>query len=181
MKKLMIIAGAAALLAVADSTQAQVVLSGTSTWANTGATGPNPDLTVAYSVFDASGLYTYSYTLTVAASNPVNGFTVDASFVNPGSANLGGLIANGFVVWTFVPGTTSTTVSFTSNFAPTLGGGSAFDGVPSVAWSATASQNGGSELIAVPVPEASTVMAGALMVLPLGIGAIRALRKERTA
>jgi len=32
-----------------------------------------------------------------------------------------------------------------------------------------------------PVPEASTVMAGALMVLPLGIGAIRALRKERTA
>lgn len=32
-----------------------------------------------------------------------------------------------------------------------------------------------------PVPEASTVMAGALMLLPLGIGAIRALRKERSA
>jgi hypothetical protein len=31
------------------------------------------------------------------------------------------------------------------------------------------------------VPEASTVMAGALMLLPLGIGAVRALRKERTA
>jgi len=30
------------------------------------------------------------------------------------------------------------------------------------------------------VPEASTVMAGALMLLPLGIGAIRAVRKERT-
>jgi hypothetical protein len=32
-----------------------------------------------------------------------------------------------------------------------------------------------------PVPEASTVMAGALMLLPFGIGVIRSLRKERTA
>lgn len=32
-----------------------------------------------------------------------------------------------------------------------------------------------------PVPEASTVLAGALMLLPLGIGAVRAIRKERTA
>lgn len=32
-----------------------------------------------------------------------------------------------------------------------------------------------------PVPEANTVVAGALMLLPLGIGAVRALRKERTA
>ncbi len=32
-----------------------------------------------------------------------------------------------------------------------------------------------------PVPEASTVLAGALMLLPLGIGAVRALRKERAA
>jgi hypothetical protein len=31
------------------------------------------------------------------------------------------------------------------------------------------------------VPEASTVMAGALMLLPLGFGAVRALRRERTA
>lgn len=31
-----------------------------------------------------------------------------------------------------------------------------------------------------PVPEASTVFAGALMLLPLGVGAIRALRKEKT-
>jgi len=31
-----------------------------------------------------------------------------------------------------------------------------------------------------PVPEASTVVAGALMLLPLGIGAIRAVRKDRT-
>ncbi|HTV63940.1 MAG TPA: hypothetical protein VMH30_15375 [Verrucomicrobiae bacterium] len=32
-----------------------------------------------------------------------------------------------------------------------------------------------------PVPEPSTVMAGALMILPLGFGAFRALRKERIA
>jgi len=35
--------------------------------------------------------------------------------------------------------------------------------------------------ILAPVPEANTVVAGALMLLPLGIGAVRALRKERTA
>jgi len=32
-----------------------------------------------------------------------------------------------------------------------------------------------------PVPEPSTVVAGALMLLPFGIGAIRSLRKDRTA
>lgn len=32
-----------------------------------------------------------------------------------------------------------------------------------------------------PVPEANTIVAGALMLLPLGIGAVRAIRKERTA
>jgi hypothetical protein len=37
------------------------------------------------------------------------------------------------------------------------------------------------DLAPAPVPEASTVMAGALMLLPLGIGAVRAIRKERTA
>lgn len=35
--------------------------------------------------------------------------------------------------------------------------------------------------LATAVPEASTVMAGMLMILPLGIGAFRALRKERMA
>jgi hypothetical protein len=32
-----------------------------------------------------------------------------------------------------------------------------------------------------PVPEASTMLAGALMLLPFGVGAIRSLRKERAA
>ncbi len=36
-------------------------------------------------------------------------------------------------------------------------------------------------LTATAVPEASTIMAGALMILPLGIGAFRAVRKERMA
>jgi hypothetical protein len=43
------------------------------------------------------------------------------------------------------------------------GGNVTVDGVPGTA----------------PVPEASTVVAGALMLLPLGVGAIRALRKEK--
>ena len=37
----------------------------------------------------------------------------------------------------------------------------------------------GSAGILVPVPEPTTVLAGALMLLPLGIGAVRSLRKER--
>ena len=39
----------------------------------------------------------------------------------------------------------------------------------------------GGTATATPVPEASTVVAGALMLLPLGVGAIRALRKERAS
>jgi hypothetical protein len=35
--------------------------------------------------------------------------------------------------------------------------------------------------ILAPVPEPTTIVAGALMLLPLGIGAVRALRKDRTA
>jgi hypothetical protein len=37
------------------------------------------------------------------------------------------------------------------------------------------------QITASPVPEANTIVAGALMLLPLGIGAVRAIRKERTA
>jgi hypothetical protein len=39
---------------------------------------------------------------------------------------------------------------------------------------------GDASLTPAPVPEASTMLAGALLLLPLGIGAIRSLRKERT-
>jgi len=39
----------------------------------------------------------------------------------------------------------------------------------------------GSVNILSPVPEPATIAAGALMLLPLGIGAVRSLRKERTA
>jgi len=39
----------------------------------------------------------------------------------------------------------------------------------------------GDTTILAPVPEPTTVVAGALMLLPLGIGAVRSLRKERIA
>jgi hypothetical protein len=38
-----------------------------------------------------------------------------------------------------------------------------------------------SSVAPVPVPEASTMLAGALMLLPFGVGAVRSLRKERKA
>ena len=61
---------------------------------------------------------------------------------------------------------------YTSQFAPTLGLGSAIDDNPPGPWGGAAP---------VPLPETSTVMAGALMLIPFGIGAIRSLRKDRTA
>jgi hypothetical protein len=52
-------------------------------------------------------------------------------------------------------------------------------------WGATPDYNpeayGSATLTPAPIPEASTMLAGAMMLLPFGIGAIRSLRKERTA
>jgi hypothetical protein len=182
MKKLAILAAAATLMAISHSAQAQIVV-GSATWVNTASgSGGTPALTVSYEVFDNSGVYTYDYTLNVAASNPVDGFSVDASYVLPGTVSVGGAAAGGVVAWNLIGVTDPVTVSFKSDFAPSLGGGSAYDGSPSVAWSAGFTGDSGTAngLIAVPVPEASTVMAGALMLLPLGIGAVRAIRKDRT-
>ncbi len=187
MKKIALIAAGVASLAIGYSAQAQLVLSGTATWVNTGSTGPTPDLSITYDVFDNLGVYSYEYFLSDPSSNPVLGFSVDANYVL--AVGQGGSDSSGVVSWSDPTFTTSGGIdtyeelSFTSDFAPTLGGGSAYDGVPSVAWSATATGDSGvpDSLIAVPVPETSTVVAGALMLLPLGIGAIRAIRKERTA
>jgi hypothetical protein len=60
---------------------------------------------------------------------------------------------------------------FTTAPSYTTSSGTAEDG---------ASANVNPTLAPAAVPEASTVMAGALMLLPLGIGAIRAVRKERS-
>jgi hypothetical protein len=87
------------------------------------------------------------------------------------------------IEWTIQPAATgSFAFAFTSPYGPLNGSGTLQDG-SSGPWSDNA---GLGNPIPIPnppatVPEASTIMAGALMLLPLGIGAVRSLRKERTA
>jgi len=178
---------AAGMALAATERSAEANLSGTAYL--TQGSSSQPDLQVVYSAIDTS-VWTYTYTFTVGnwngttftatTANPANAFAVDASFINPGSPTsaAGGVstIYSGYINWVYSTAENSDTVSFTSNYGPTLGGASGNDGAPSVSWSAT---NPGGTLVAVPVPEASTVVAGALMLLPFGIGAVRSLRKER--
>jgi hypothetical protein len=177
-----------ALVATERSAEATLSISGTSYL--TQGTGASPVLQVAYSAVDTT-LWTYTYTFTVVSSilsptpvtsNPVSSFTVDASFVNSGSltstAGAPGYINSGYVDWLYGSPVNTDTVSFTSAYGPTLGGASADDGSPAVSWS-SANVGGSPVPVPAPVPEASTFMAGALMLLPFGIGAVRSLRKER--
>lgn len=197
MKKILITAAAAGLLAVGLSAQAGVVDSGIAYY--TQGTGNNPVLQVDYTVTytgTANALYTYSYTFQVGdlvgsvftytptTANPVTSFSVTTPFslsiANESSVNGGTytLYANSNITWNYSTAVSEDTVSYTSDYPPTLGLGSANDG--GISWAAG---NPGGSLVPdpTPVPEASTVMAGALMLLPLGIGAVRALRKERIA
>ena len=132
-------------------------------------------------------------TFTAFAGGPITQFTVDASYVT--SVLTGSLAAYGAyrtVTGTYNAGGSDSssiewnisstgqpkleTVAYQSDARPTLWEGSAN-------YHTLGSWNdaGQGTLIAVPVPEASTVMAGALMLLPFGIGAIRSIRKDRTA
>jgi len=183
---------AAGMALVATERSAEATLSGTAYV--TEGNGAQPELQVQYSASQTGpALWLYSYSFLVGdltdqgfaaiTGNPVTSFSVAASYVNAGSLTSAdsavGEIESGYVVWDYTPtpgATGSDTVTFTSDFGPTLGIASGNDG--SVSWN---SSNPGGQLVAVPVPEASTVMAGALMLLPFGIGAVRSLRKERVS
>jgi len=202
--KILVAALAVGMALVATERPAEATLSVNGTAYLTQGNGASPVLRVIYSAVDTT-LWTYTYAFTVGNlvdgqftagnANPVDSFTVDASFVNvPSVTSLDGtpniVVNSDSVVWNYgitqIPhygpfGITpplSDTVSFTSAYGPTFGGASGNDGAPSVSWS-SASPNGTPVPVPAPVPEASTVMAGALMLLPFGIGAIRSLRKER--
>lgn len=148
------------------------------------------DLDVNYDVVfnSQTRLFTYLYQFTPLANSPVGEFQINADYINSvlptpqitliagapytltGVITDTGTVADGAVSWSWNPATTmEQLVGYTSYFAPTDGDGALTAGAfglradPPVPGS---------------VPEASTVMAGALLLLPLGIGAVRCWRKE---
>lgn len=184
---------AAGLACTALTSSANLVTSGTVYWPQ--GAGTQPDLQVVYSVNESAALvYTYSYTFSVGdwngttftptTGNPASSFVIDTPFANAGSLNTftsTGATAvftpNNNVTWFYVGGAVnSDTVTFQTLLNPGLGGGSAVDGSPSVSWFAPAGA-----LVATPVPEPTTIAAGALLLLPFGIGALRSLRKDRVS
>ena len=209
MKKLAIIAAAVALMAFGRSAQAQIVVTDGTGILKTAASGYPSTVNVNYFVALTGSTYTYVYEFVDPTTNPqrINAFDVDASFV---SSVLSGSISSLFtssvntklatdfgsspffsaltastsqnlgieVDYNFSAGGSPYEFAFTSPYAPTLGVANAIDGT---VWNDGSGSPAGTTLVPVPVPEASTVMAGALMLLPLGIGAVRALRKERVA
>jgi hypothetical protein len=204
------IAGVAlAVLATQQSAQATLTTEASGT-ANLTGPAPSPVYVNYDVILDSSdSTYTYLYSFTAFPGDPISLFTVNASYVlsvlGYGSSLSSYGLPQGFGVTVtgsdqgpFGPLITPTTVSwqfytpiepiletvaFTSLFGPINGTGSLIDG-GSGPWGDNPGAPEGSSPIPVPspasVPEASTVMAGALMLLPFGIGAIRSLRRERT-
>jgi hypothetical protein len=201
MKKLAIIVGAVALMAFGRSAQAQI-LEGTSTAplnitsGGSGVAGSVTSWVYSDSAVDSQG-YIFVYQLTVGTGVPDDlGSSIALSFY--GSSIVGTPTAASSVSFLATqPGTTPTTaVTFNDTFGGVVNYN--LDGISPndttyyliVDTSATGITSGTADLqegyqtagaILTPVPEASTITAGALMLLPLGIGAVRALRKERIA
>ncbi|MGO8763624.1 MAG: hypothetical protein ACLQSR_00635 [Limisphaerales bacterium] len=203
MKKMMIIAAAAALIAGGYSAQAQL------TTVNPGDNGdsitpslytPPSNLTEEYSVsqgFDLSGTGTADIgTLVTTVYTGSGTSTAGETFIYSitlTSGDVTGITANGFLgsvgVDTTLLGASS---SYITGGVSIVGNDSTSSAQFVVATSVNSyasgeiafkDNNGGdiNSLVPAAVPEASTVMAGALMILPLGIGAFRAVRKERLA
>lgn len=184
MRKLMAIVPLGALLAMGLSAHADIVIPSTEVSFN-GIPYFSDALSITYEVTETAGLYTYSYDLATTPAEYLTSFTIGGAlnaidtqsvFISSyGGADpfLSGVTGDSVIYeWDFNSGITSADVSYTSPNAPmfatfTLNG----DGVE---WTAPDSVPAPS-----PVPEASTLLSGALMALPFGVGAFRALRKDR--
>jgi len=191
MKRYLLTIGTVAVAVFATQQAAQATLTETTGTANLVGGVDNP-LVVNYDVFFDTGnsLFTYVYQFTAFQGGPIGQFTVDASYVSSvltGSlAYYGlGLVTGTYdasasdsssVTWNLTTGNQPILeiVAYTSYFGPTAGVASANDHSLG-SWNDAV----GGTSVPVPVPEVSTVMAGALMLLPFGVGAIRSLRKER--
>jgi hypothetical protein len=183
MKKVITITAAMCLLAIGLSAQAQIIIA--PTMVNFTGTSPGFNLSITYGVTENAGLYTYTYDIVTDPSEPLSSFTLGGTpdpvytqsvvITQYGGADplLSGVTGNSIIFgWDFNSGVTSADVSYTSMYGPRLATFTLND--HGVGWTSPPG-------IPAPtaVPEASTVLAGAMMVLPLGIGAVRAMRKSR--
>lgn len=179
----MTIAAAVALMAVGRSAQAQLSMSGTINDPSQGTTsGGSAILSIAWSVDQAAAgdPYIYTYALSTVPGALLQSFTITGldttglAFIlvgTPGTVATFGTTADS-VYFDWTETATSETVSFSSALPPGTFPFGVEDDPQTWNYSVVAPAA---------VPEASTVMAGALMLLPLSIGAIRAVRKDRTA
>lgn len=179
------------LAALGLSAQAQIIITPilfTYTGQSGGSSVPNSTLAITYGVTLSGGLYTYSYILTSPPDDPMLSFTLGSkaspvdvqsvAFANTGKTDLAldGITATSIVFgWDFNSGVSSDTVSYTSINGPALNTFTIND--DDVVWTSPALIPSPAPT---PVPEAPTFLAGAMMLLPFGIGAYRAVRKQRS-
>jgi hypothetical protein len=195
--KLAIAAVALAITAAAPS--AQATLNQEASGSGDLVFGSTSTIDVSYDVvFDSStSLYTYLYSFTPIPGDNIGQFTINAMYVNsvltagtPVAGSPYTLIGSitdsgtsfGNVSWVWNPYTANEQlVGFTSLFGPTAGAGSLNDDTTGP-WGDNPSSGG--TPITVPgsaVPEPSTFLVAASMLLPLGFGTVRTLRKARLA
>lgn len=187
MKKFVTIAAAVAFAIIGLSAQAQIIPPTMVTFQGQsgGTTLPNFDLSITYEVTESAGLYTYSYTLVTTPGEPMLSFTLGgnvdpvftqlAAISNPGATDpaLNGITANSVVFgWDFIPGVTSDTVAYTSPYGPTMATFTLND--DDIVWTSPDSIPAPTPAV---VPEAPTVLAGAMMLVPFSLAAFRSLRK----
>jgi hypothetical protein len=207
MKKIKLILASGAFLlsgAFCPSVQASLLIeSGTSTLVNASATEP---LTVTWSVTETGSTYTYSYIVNnpvgdvqlnsntgKKTTNPetVDYFSVGFDTTVPGayilSTQAGGnsMLNNGVngLSWNFAavnPGSSSPTLSFESSLYPGSASANASDHNPPSPWYSSP----GGQLVPAPVaavPEPTTLISGALLLLPFGASTLRIMRRNRVA
>lgn len=170
-------------LAVAISARGDIIIPQTSVTFD--GSSPGFELTIVYEVTLNAGVYTYSYDLTTSPAEPLTSLTiggtpdpVDTESVvitayGGADMSLSGVKDNSIVFqWDFNSGITSADISYTSVNGPRLATFTLND--DGVGWTSPPG-------IPAPtaVPEPSTILAGLLTIIPLGIGAFRSWRRDR--
>jgi hypothetical protein len=145
-----------------------------------------------------NGIEDFKVSVNKAFSNPTLlsdtdiaglGFALGSTLIAGGTVNTVWSITGGIsaanVEWTsnpssnpfLTPGQKSKVIGFSSLIGPTFGGAQASDTSPPSPWDATTAGSA----VPTPVPEPTTMIAGALLLLPFGASTLRILRKNRAA